>query len=69
VSDDTESPFAAAIQDHLDLKRRNAVLEIEMPLSSYMRTFENQRGQSVEGDAGSREDDTLVTVSWPSPAA
>jgi hypothetical protein len=62
--------FAAAIQDHLELRRQNAVLEVEMPLANYMRTLdESQRVQPVEGDAGSQEDDTLSNVSWPSPAA
>src|SRR5712691_2744716 len=33
---DTASPFAQVIQDHLELKRRNAALEHEMPLERYM---------------------------------
>src|SRR5213078_2079032 len=33
---DTTSLFAQVIQDHLELKRRNAALEHEMPLERYM---------------------------------
>ena len=33
---DTASLFAQVIQDHLELKRRNAALEHEMPLERYM---------------------------------
>ena len=33
---DTASLFAQVIQDHLELKRRNAALEHEMPLRRYM---------------------------------
>jgi hypothetical protein len=36
VADETVDPLAAAIRDHLDLKRRNSVLEYEMPLANYM---------------------------------
>jgi hypothetical protein len=61
--------FAAAIHDHLELRRRNAALEVEMPLANYMPSLAGQRDQSVESEAGSREDDTLSNVSWPSPAA
>lgn len=32
---ETPSLFTKAIQDHLDLKRRNAELESDMPLTSY----------------------------------
>jgi hypothetical protein len=40
---DTPSMFAQVIQDHLDLKRRNAALEHEMPLEKYLNEdpFEN----------------------------
>ena len=32
---ETESPFAQAIRDHLDLKQRNSDLEDAMPLDGY----------------------------------
>ena len=40
---DTPSMFAQVIQDHLELKRRNAALEHEMPLDRYLNDdpFEN----------------------------
>jgi hypothetical protein len=40
---DTESLFAEAIRDHLDLKARNSGLEPAMPLDPYLGedTFEN----------------------------
>ena len=40
---DTPSMFAQVIQDHLELKRRNAALEHEMPLERYLADdpFEN----------------------------
>jgi hypothetical protein len=36
MSVETSSFFAQVIQDHLELKRRNAELEEEMPLERYM---------------------------------
>jgi len=43
MSVETSSFFAQVIQDHLELKRRNAALEGEMPLGRYMSDdpFEN----------------------------
>ncbi len=40
---DTPSMFAQVIQDHLELKRRNAALEHEMPIERYLTAdpFEN----------------------------
>jgi hypothetical protein len=40
---DTESLFADAIRDHLDLKARNSGLDADMPLEPYLGedTFEN----------------------------
>ncbi|MGH3109904.1 MAG: hypothetical protein ACRDQT_03175, partial [Gaiellaceae bacterium] len=39
---DTESLFAAAIREHLDLKARNSGLDGDMPLEPYLEdTFEN----------------------------
>ena len=40
---DSPSMFAAVIQEHLELKRRNAALEHEMPIEKYMNDdpFEN----------------------------
>ena len=33
---ETESPFAAAIREHLDLKERNSGLDGDMPIDSYL---------------------------------
>ena len=40
---DSPSMFAQVIQEHLELKRRNAALEHEMPIEKYMNDdpFEN----------------------------
>ena len=40
---DVESPFSAAIRDHLELKARNSGLDQEMPLDRYLHedTFDN----------------------------
>jgi hypothetical protein len=40
---ETQSPFAQAIREHLDLKARNSGLDTEMPLDPYLDedTFEN----------------------------
>ena len=44
TSVDSESPFAQAIRDHLDLKARNSGLDNEMPLDTYLTgdPLENQ---------------------------
>src|SRR6187200_520020 len=43
LSFETESTLARAIEEHLELKRRNAVLELERPLDRYQvhDPFEN----------------------------
>ena len=59
-----ESPslFAEVIQEHLELKRRNAALEREMPLERYMSDdpFENHPLFKTEEQA--RVEDTLDGV-------
>ena len=59
-----ESPsmFAQVIQDHLELKRRNAALEHEMPLERYMSDdpFENHPLFKTEEQA--RIEDTMDGV-------
>ena len=54
--------FATAIQDHLDLRRRNATLEQEMPLQKYMPAdpFENHPLFKTEEQA--RVEDTMDGV-------
>src|SRR5215468_3499558 len=59
---DTPSMFAQVIQDHLELKRRNAALEHEMPLDRYLSDdpFENHPLFKTEEQA--RVEDTLDGV-------
>jgi hypothetical protein len=72
---DTPSMFAQVIQDHLDLKRRNAALEHEMPLEKYLNEdpFENHPLFKTEEQA--RIEDTMdglpgieaeeTSLAWP----
>src|SRR5437764_10157252 len=59
---DTPSMFAQVIQDHLELKRRNAALEHELPLGRYMSDdpFENHPLFKTEEQA--RHEDTMDGV-------
>ena len=59
---DTTSMFSQVIQDHLELKRRNAALEHEMPLGKYMTDdpFENHPLFKTEEQA--RIEDTMDGV-------
>jgi hypothetical protein len=73
---DTASMFAQVIQEHLELKRRNAALEHEMPLERYLNDdpFENHPLFKTEEQA--RIEDTMDGVAgieaeqthldWPS---
>ena len=74
----TPSLFAQVIQDHHELKRRNAALEHEMPLERYMTDdpFENHPLFKTEEQA--RVEDTMdgtqsivdesTSLDWPSDA-
>jgi hypothetical protein len=73
---ETASVFTQVIQEHLELKRRNAALEHEMPLQKYMSDdpFENHPLFKTEEQA--RIEDTMdgvvqideheTTLDWPS---
>jgi hypothetical protein len=73
---DTASLFASVIQEHLELRRRNAALEHEMPLERYMPDdpFENHPLFKTEEQA--RIEDTMdgnqsivdepTSLEWPS---
>src|SRR5579872_565752 len=73
---ETPSLFAQVIQEHLELKRRNAALEREMPLERYMTDdpFENHPLFKTEEQA--RVEDTMdgvqsivdepTSLDWPS---
>ena len=62
MSVETPSLFAEVIQEHLELKRRNAALEHEMPLEKYMSDdpFENHPLFKTEEQA--RVEDTMDGV-------
>ena len=72
---ETASIFAQVIQEHLELKRRNAALEHEMPLQRYLKAdpFENHPLFKTEEQA--RIEDTMdgvesivdapTTLDWP----
>ncbi|HZO35222.1 MAG TPA: hypothetical protein VFB17_09110 [Gaiellaceae bacterium] len=73
---ETPSLFTQVIQEHLELKRRNAALEHEMPLDKYITDdpFENHPLFKTEEQA--RIEDTMdgvqtivdheTTLDWPS---
>jgi hypothetical protein len=75
MSVETPSLFAEVIQEHLELKRRNAALEHEMPLEKYMSDdpFENHPLFKTEEQA--RVEDTMdgmqsivdepTSLDWP----
>ncbi len=75
MSVETPSLFAEVIQEHLELKRRNAALEYEMPLEKYMSDdpFENHPLFKTEEQA--RVEDTMdgsqsivdepTSLDWP----
>ena len=75
ASVDSPSLFAQVIQEHLELKRRNAALEHEMPLERYMTDdpFENHPLFKTEEQA--RVEDTMdgmqsivdepTSLDWP----
>ena len=72
---DAPSMFAQVIQDHLELKRRNAALEHEMPLEKYMtddpfenhplfKTEEQARiEETMDGVPGIEAEET--SLDWP----
>ena len=72
---DAPSAFAQVIQEHLELKRRNAALEHEMPLEKYMtddpfenhplfKTEEQARiEETMDGVPGIEAEET--SLDWP----
>ena len=73
MSVETPSFFAQVIQDHLELKRRNAALETEMPLSGYMADDPFDNHPLFKSEEQARVEDTLSgeesIVDGPSPLA
>lgn len=69
------SMFAAAISEHLDLKRRNAELEPELPLDEFVSRdpFENHPLFKSEQEARAEEEETgehpVVALEMPAETA
>jgi hypothetical protein len=59
---DTPSMFAQVIQDHLELKRRNAALEHEMPLERYLTDDPFQNHPLFKTEEQARFEDTMDGV-------
>ena len=72
---ETPTQFAQVIQDHLELKRRNAALETQMPLSRYLDEdplenhplFKSEEQARIEETMSGQESivDAPTTLSWP----
>ena len=72
---DTTSLFASAIQEHLELRRRNAALEHEMPLEKYMPDDPFQNHPLFKTEEQARVEDTMdgsqsivdepTSLQWP----
>ena len=58
----TPSLFAQVIQDHLELKRRNAALEHEMPIQKYMTDDPFQNHPLFKTEEQARVEDTMDGV-------
>ncbi|HET8606183.1 MAG TPA: hypothetical protein VFL66_04055 [Gaiellaceae bacterium] len=75
MSVETSSFFAQVIQDHLELKRRNAAIEGEMPLERYLSEdpfdnhplFKSEEQARVEDTMSGQESivETPTSVAWP----
>jgi len=75
MSVDTTSLFASVIQEHLELRRRNAALEHEMPLEKYMPDDPFQNHPLFKTEEQARVEDTMdgsqsivdepTSLQWP----
>ena len=59
TSVDSESPFAQAIRDHLDLKARNSGLDNEMPLDPYLTGDPLENHPLFKSEEQARIEETL----------
>src|SRR5579862_3429330 len=59
---ETTSLFAAVIQEHLELRRRNAALEHDMPLERYMPDDPFQNHPLFKTEEQARVEDTMDGV-------
>src|SRR5580700_3937169 len=72
---ETSSFFATVIQEHLELRRRNATLEPEMPLEKYMPDDPFQNHPLFKTEEQARVEDTMdgapsivdepTSLDWP----
>jgi uncharacterized protein YllA (UPF0747 family) len=74
---ETPSLFARVIQDHLELKRRNAELQQAMPIEGYrvedpfdnhplFKTEEQARlEETMDGDEPAVQLESVVALTWP----
>lgn len=72
---ETPSMFAQVIQDHLELKRRNAALEHEMPLNRYLSDDPFENHPLFKSEEQARVEDTMdgtvsivdepTSLDWP----
>ena len=65
---DSPSLFAQVIQEHLELKRRNAALEHEMPLDKYMNDDPFENHPLFKSEEQARLEETLDGVAAPEPS-
>lgn len=75
MSVETSSFFAQVIQDHLELKRRNAALEGQMPLERYMSDDPFENHPLFKSEEQARVEETLsgqdsivsepTSLDWP----
>ena len=56
---ETPTQFAQVIQDHLELKRRNAALETQMPLSRYLDEDPLENHPLFKSEEQARIEETL----------
>jgi hypothetical protein len=76
---DTTSVFATVIQEHLELRRRNAALEPEMPLERYMPDDPFQNHPLFKTEEQARIEDTMdgaqsivdepTSLEWPAESS
>jgi hypothetical protein len=63
------SLFSQAIREHLELRRRNAALEIDMPLAHYMNDERSVEPAATAGDRRLNDQDDTATLHLYEPSA
>jgi hypothetical protein len=67
TNDESESSLARAIQEHLDLKERNAELDRSMPLDRYSVEDPFENHPLFKSEEQARLEETLEGVEAPEP--